>query len=80
MTRNERIDVLHKVPEDKRLAIAMELAGLTQGGVAKLAGMSQPLVSQFQRGYRVPTDEQKAAIAAALDVPADVLWPVSRVA
>lgn len=72
--------MLLRVPEDKRLAIAMELAGLTQGGVAKRAGMSQPLISQFQRGYRVPNDEQKAAIANALGVPTDVLWPVPQVA
>ena len=48
-------------------------ARLTQGDLAKAADVSLFSVRAYEQGKRVPTDEQRAAMAGALGVPQEVL-------
>jgi len=52
--------------------------GLRQAEVAERAGCSRSLVSMCEAGYRPPRARQ-LAMAAALGVDAEVLWPVEEV-
>lgn len=74
MTRKQRIVVLKLTSPDRRYATAKALAGVNQADLAQAVGISQPLLSQFENGRRVPSAEQQQAIADALDVPADLLF------
>ncbi|WP_345791501.1 helix-turn-helix transcriptional regulator [Slackia exigua] len=47
--------------------------GLTQGDLAKEAGISMFSVRAYEQGKRVPTDDQRAALAKALNVPDEAL-------
>lgn len=50
-----------------------EQRGLTQEGLAKLAGISKPYLSQIETGKRQGTVDTLSAIACSLDVPLEVL-------
>jgi len=50
-----------------------ELAELSMRQVAALAGISNPYLSQIERGLRAPSEEVLRAIAESLDVSADLL-------
>ena len=50
-----------------------ELAELSMRQVAAMAGISNPYLSQIERGLRVPSKEVLRAIAESLNVSADLL-------
>ncbi|HVD18151.1 MAG TPA: helix-turn-helix transcriptional regulator [Propionibacteriaceae bacterium] len=50
-----------------------ELAALSMRQVAAMAGISNPYLSQIERGLRAPSEEVLRAIAESLDVSADLL-------
>jgi transcriptional regulator with XRE-family HTH domain len=50
-----------------------ELAELSMRQVAAMAGISNPYLSQIERGLRVPSEEVLRAIAESLNVSADLL-------
>jgi transcriptional regulator with XRE-family HTH domain len=51
-----------------------ELSELSMRQFASLAGISNPYLSQIERGLREPSDRVLDAIAAALQVSADTLY------
>jgi transcriptional regulator with XRE-family HTH domain len=51
-----------------------ELSELSMRQFADLAGISNPYLSQIERGLREPSERVLDAIAAALDVSADKLY------
>jgi transcriptional regulator with XRE-family HTH domain len=51
-----------------------ELSELSMRQFASLAGISNPYLSQIERGLRDPSDRVLDAIAAALQVSADTLY------
>jgi transcriptional regulator with XRE-family HTH domain len=50
-----------------------ELAELSMRQVATMAGISNPYLSQIERGLRAPSEEVLRAIAESLNVSADLL-------
>jgi DNA-binding XRE family transcriptional regulator len=54
--------------------------GLTISGLAELAGISQPYLSEIEAGKREGTIKTLAALARALRLPLDDLAPVERAA
>jgi transcriptional regulator with XRE-family HTH domain len=46
-----------------------EISGLSQEGLADLAGMHRTYVSEIERGLRNPSYRNLVKLAAALDVP-----------
>jgi len=50
-----------------------ELAELSMRQVAAMAGISNPYLSQIERGLRAPSEEVLRAIAESLNVSADLL-------
>jgi transcriptional regulator with XRE-family HTH domain len=50
-----------------------ELAELSMRQVAAIAGISNPYLSQIERGLRAPSEEVLRAIAESLNVSADLL-------
>ena len=56
----------------KRLRDARRAFGLTQADLARMSGLSQALVSHYETGARVPSDEIVGALAERLCVP--VAW------
>jgi transcriptional regulator with XRE-family HTH domain len=50
-----------------------ELAELSMRQVAAMAGISNPYLSQIERGLRAPSEEVLRAIAQSLNVSADLL-------
>ena len=53
-----------------RIRSAREMAGLSQGQVAKLLGMHRPSISESEAGNRTVTAEEIARMAEIYDVPA----------
>ena len=51
-----------------------ELAEMSMRGFAELAGISNPYLSQIERGLRVPSEEVLETIANTLNVSADALY------
>jgi len=51
-----------------------ELNELSMRQFAQMAGISNPYLSQIERGLRAPSEKVVDAIAAALDVSADALY------
>lgn len=54
-----------------------ELAELPMREFAKLVGISNPYLSQIERGLRAPSDAVLDAIAETLDVSADELYKMA---
>lgn len=50
-----------------------ELAEMSMRQVATMAGISNPYLSQIERGLRAPSEEVLRAIAESLNVSADLL-------
>ena len=50
-----------------------ELAELSMRQVAAMAGISNPYLSQIERGLRAPSEEVLRAIAESINVSADLL-------
>jgi transcriptional regulator with XRE-family HTH domain len=50
-----------------------ELAELSMRQVAAMAGISNPYLSQIERGLRAPSEEVLRAIAKTLNISADLL-------
>ena len=67
-----RMDIPPPLPpmQDIRLRRRM-----SQDAVAAATGIAQARVSRIERGAIEPTAEEAAAIAQALAVPVDLLWP-----
>ena len=51
-----------------------ELAELSMRQFAELAGISNPYLSQIERGLRAPSEQVVSAIANVLEVSADALY------
>jgi transcriptional regulator with XRE-family HTH domain len=51
-----------------------ELAEFSMRQVAELAGISNPYLSQIERGLRAPSEQVLQSIASALKVSADALY------
>jgi transcriptional regulator with XRE-family HTH domain len=51
-----------------------ELAELSMRQFAELAGISNPYLSQIERGLRAPSEQVVSAIANVLQISADVLY------
>ncbi|MBI3319514.1 MAG: helix-turn-helix transcriptional regulator [Candidatus Omnitrophica bacterium] len=56
-----------------RLPRAIQAAGITQGKLAELIGASQPAVSQWCTGKKIPSEENYPSLAGALGVNVDWL-------
>jgi transcriptional regulator with XRE-family HTH domain len=57
-----------------------ELAELSMRRFAELAGISNPYLSQIERGLRAPSEQVLEAIATALGVSIDALYEQAGVA
>jgi Zn-dependent peptidase ImmA (M78 family)/DNA-binding XRE family transcriptional regulator len=55
------------------LRVAREALGLTQTDLASVSGLEQSDLSRWERGLRVPSDEQLTVLADALQVPVSML-------
>jgi transcriptional regulator with XRE-family HTH domain len=67
--RNRRASALGEIIRQQR-----ELAELSMRQFAELAGISNPYLSQIERGLRAPSEQVVDGIARALKVSADVLY------
>jgi len=56
------------------MILARDLAALTQGQLAALAGISQAEVSKIESGVRVPTEEQALLLSKHLKCPVEFLY------
>lgn len=79
--RLSRPDYLHLVDHDKPQSVLgaiireqRELAALPMRQLAKSVGISNPYLSQIERGLRAPSEAVIEALAAALDLSADELY------
>jgi transcriptional regulator with XRE-family HTH domain len=54
-----------------------ELAELPMRELAKMAGISNPYLSQIERGLRAPSESVLESIAVTLDVSADELYRIA---
>lgn len=54
-----------------------EARGMTQLRLAQILGVDQARVSHYERGTRTPDADMLRAIADALTVSMDVLWPTN---
>jgi transcriptional regulator with XRE-family HTH domain len=54
-----------------------ELAELPMRELAKLVGISNPYLSQIERGLRAPSDSVLESIAESLDISADELYKMA---
>jgi len=68
MTSKETKATLHE-----RLRLAREMAGLSQGQVAKKLGLHRPSISEMEAGRRRVTGEELAALARLYGVSVDWL-------
>jgi transcriptional regulator with XRE-family HTH domain len=69
MANGERSEKLGEIIRRQR-----ELSALSMRQFADLVGISNPYLSQIERGLREPSDRVVDAIARALQVPADSLY------
>ncbi|MDR0472175.1 MAG: helix-turn-helix domain-containing protein [Treponema sp.] len=60
----------------ERLVTARKQTGLTQAGLARLAGISNTSVCKFETGERKPSLQSFRAMAVALRVSADYLLDI----
>jgi transcriptional regulator with XRE-family HTH domain len=57
-----------------------EMSAMSMREFAKLAGISNPYLSQIERGLRAPSEQVMQAIASTLQVSADTLYEQAGVA
>jgi transcriptional regulator with XRE-family HTH domain len=57
------------------LKMAIWTSGKTQTDVSKAAGIHETRLSKIVRGHRAPSDDEKVAIAQALGIQVDHLFP-----
>ena len=69
MANDERAERLGEIIRRQR-----ELSELSMRHFAELVGISNPYLSQIERGLREPSDRVLDAIASALQVSADTLY------
>lgn len=72
---NERIEVDTIITINTNLLVAIRNQGLRQFQVADRSGIGESYLSQIINGRRPASDEQKARIAAALDMRVEELFP-----
>lgn len=80
LTREKLISALSGIPLNgypNRLRHACVIVNHPQHTVAAAVGLHLSALSQMIRGQRVPTDEQKVALATYFDVPLSVLFPAA---
>jgi transcriptional regulator with XRE-family HTH domain len=68
-SRDEAGAVAERFPD--RLRELREAAGLSQGELAARAGISQPRITEYERGRRSPTWESVVRLAMILGVSTD---------
>lgn len=62
-----------------KLSEARRRALFTQWDLALKIGRNQPEISLFEKGYAIPSEEEKRRIAKALKVkPNKIEWPPER--
>lgn len=64
----------HAPPLGEIIRQQRELAELSMRQFAELAGISNPYLSQIERGLRAPSEQVLDSIASALKVSADALY------
>jgi len=57
----------------RSLSLARDLRGMSQSVLAKEVGVTQPFISQIEKGARTPTTEMVEAMAQALDCATSLL-------
>lgn len=58
-----------------RMRVARVMRSMNQTQLARLVGVSQSLISEIETELRIPSENQREAIAKALNFPVDQLWP-----
>lgn len=64
-----------RAPGASRVALMRGHRNMSQDDLARAAGTSRAYVSQIETGHRGAGADLRRAIAAALDVDPDLLWP-----
>jgi DNA-binding XRE family transcriptional regulator len=63
------------------LVTARAMKKKTQWDVRKITGIHQSKISLLENGYIIPSDEEKTAIAGALDLEVnEIQWPEQEAA
>lgn len=63
------------------LTTARAIKRITQWDIRKATGIHQSKISLIERGYVVPSEEERIAIAEALGLKdTDILWPEQELA
>lgn len=78
MKKHELVQALKAAPmagRPNKIHLALVLSRRTQTEVARAAGLHNTLVCLIANGNREPNDEHRKAIAGALGLPTDVLFP-----
>ena len=71
----DRVDDAHRVPTlGEIIRRQRELGAMSMRQFAEMVGISNPYLSQIERGLREPSDKVVEAIARNLDVSAEVLY------
>jgi len=71
----DRVDDAHQVPTlGEIIRRQRELGAMSMRQFAEMVGISNPYLSQIERGLREPSDKVVEAIARNLDVSAEVLY------
>ena len=71
----DRVDDAHGVPTlGEIIRRQRELGAMSMRQFAEMVGISNPYLSQIERGLREPSDKVVEAIARNLDVSAEVLY------
>jgi len=76
-TGRNRLPADHLQGWGARLAMARRARGLSQGALARSAGRFQQTVSKIETGECGVGDPLKIALADALGVPPDLLFPLA---
>jgi transcriptional regulator with XRE-family HTH domain len=74
MTKREIRATLATVPADRRLTVAFALADVQQKEIAAQVGVSAATLSRTAAGLRLPSDDERRAIARALDLSVSDLF------
>ena len=61
-----------------KLKLLRVATGKTQAELARELGVSQPLISAFERGYLVPGKDLKEKIAKVFEKPKDSIFSSKR--